>query len=82
MSYQTKAQIQAELEIWYQARAAAATGKTLKISTSAGSREVTYRDLSEINGIIDRLERKLAAMDAGTGAGHAFALANFRDSDQ
>ena len=71
----TVTQIQAELDVWYEARLAAANGKSITISTSAGSRTVSQHDLTEINSLISQLNRELTA--ATTGRRHDFAVANF-----
>lgn len=67
--------IQADLTAYYAARRAAANGKSITISTSAGSRTVSQHDLDDINAMISQLERELTA--AQTGKRHDFAVANF-----
>ena len=69
------AEIQAELDLWYAARAATSNGKSITISTSAGSRTVTQHDLEDINATISRLERELT--QSQTGRRHDFAVASF-----
>lgn len=71
----TVSEIQAELDQWYAARAATSNGKSVTISTSAGSRTVSQHDLEDINATISLLERELTA--AQTGRRHDFAVANF-----
>ncbi len=71
----TATQIQTELDAWYAARLAAANGKSITISTSAGSRTVSQYDLTEINETISRLERALAS--ANSGRSPNFAVASF-----
>lgn len=79
--FRTEAEIQADLALWYAARAAAAAGKSLTISTSAGSRTVSQHDLSDINETISTLQRELVACQTGgNGKGlHSFAVANFNN---
>ena len=76
----TVTQIQTELDAWYAARLAATNGKSLTISTSAGSRTVSNYDLSEINETISRLERGLAS--AQSGRRHNFAVASFNHTKE
>jgi hypothetical protein len=71
----TTTQIQTELDAWYAARLAATNGKSITISTSAGSRTVSQYDLDDINATISLLERELTA--AQTGRRHDFAVASF-----
>ena len=54
---QSKSEAQAELQEWYKARQAAQQGQSLTIQTSAGLRTLVRQDLSEIQMVIDRLER-------------------------
>lgn len=56
---QTPAEIQAELDSWYAARKMAATGKSVTITTSAGTRSVSSQDLESINRMIQTLENQL-----------------------
>ncbi len=78
---QTSTQINAELTIWYAARTAAAAGSSITISTSAGSRTLTTQDLTEINTMINKLERQLAsATGAQPAKVHNFAVANFNNT--
>jgi len=79
-SFRPESEIQADLTAWYSARNAAAAGKSLTISTSAGSRTVSQHELSEINETISTLQRELlACQTAGDRKGlHSFAVANFR----
>lgn len=72
-------EVQAELDIWYAARIAAANGSSLTISTSAGSRTVTTQDLEDINETISRLERELDAI--ASGRRHNFAVCNFNTTE-
>ena len=78
---QTAAQIQAELDVWYEARKAAASGKSITIATSAGSRTLSNHDLSEINGQINTLERQLAEANSPNKKVHNFAVANFNNTE-
>jgi len=71
----TTTQIQTELDAWYAARLAATNGKSITISTSAGSRTVSQYDLKEINETISQLVRELSA--TGSQQRHDFAVANF-----
>jgi hypothetical protein len=77
--FRTEAEINADLTAWYAARLAAAAGKSLTISTSAGSRTVSQHDLSDINETISTLQRELVACQTGgNGKGlHSFAVASF-----
>lgn len=76
----TATQVQTELDAWYAARLAATNGKSLTLSTSAGSRTVSNYDLEEINATISRLERELAGIQSGSR--HNFAVANFNHSKE
>lgn len=78
----TETEIQADLTAWYSARRAAAAGKSLTISTSAGSRTVSQHDVSDINEMISALEAELAAcqMPSGGKGMHNFAVANFNNN--
>ena len=76
----TATQVQTELDAWYAARLAATNGKSLTISTSAGSRTVSNYDLEEINATISRLERELAGITSGRR--HNFAVANFNTTQE
>jgi phenylacetate-coenzyme A ligase PaaK-like adenylate-forming protein len=79
---QTAAQIQTELTVWYEARTAAASGSSITIATSAGSRTLTAQDLTDINATIQMLERQLAsAQGAQPAKVHNFAVANFNHED-
>lgn len=71
----TSTQIQTELDAWYAARLAATNGKSITISTSAGSRTVSQFELEEINETISTLERELYA--ATSKQRHDFAVCNF-----
>jgi hypothetical protein len=71
----TQSDIQADLDAWYAARRAAANGKSITISTSAGARTVSQYDLEDINAMISQLERELTAVQ--TGRRHDFAVASF-----
>ena len=59
--FRSQSEINADLALWYAARAAAAAGKSLTISTSAGSRTVSQHDLNDINETISVLQRELVA---------------------
>ena len=76
----TATQIQAELDVWYAARTAAAAGKSITIATSAGSRTLSQHDLKDINSTISMLERELMAANNANQGVHNFAVANF-DTD-
>ena len=78
-SFRPESEIQDDLNVWYAARNAAAAGKSLTISTSAGSRTVSQHDLNEINETISTLQRELVACQtAGDRKGmHSFSVANF-----
>ncbi len=80
--FRTESEIQADLTTWYNARTAAAAGKSLTISTSAGSRTVSQHDLEDINSTIAQLQRELlACQTASDGKGlHNFAVANFNNN--
>ena len=71
----TVTQIQTELDAWYAARLAATNGKSITISTSAGSRTVSQYDLDEINETISLLVRELSATQSRQR--HDFAVCNF-----
>lgn len=80
----TEAQIRADLAVYYNARTVAASGKSITITTSAGTRVVSAQDLSDIQSIIQQLERDLQACLAATAGStvqgqHNFALANFNN---
>lgn len=77
---QSISEINAELQQWYAARAACASGKSFTLSTSAGMRVVTYQDLDDIQKVIADLERKVSAPTGSEG--HNFALANFNNDAQ
>lgn len=83
-TFRSEAEIQADLTLWYSARAAAAAGKSLTISTSAGSRTVSQHDMSDINETIATLQRELLQCQTGTeGKGlHNFSVANFNNNRQ
>lgn len=74
----TATEIQTELDAWYAARLAATNGKSITISTSAGSRTVSQHDLEDINATIALLIRELSATTAQQR--HDFAVANFNHS--
>jgi len=71
----TATEVQTELDAWYAARLAATNGKSITISTSAGSRTVSTQDLDQINETISRLERELAGIQSGRR--NNFAVCNF-----
>ena len=73
-------EIQTELDAWYAARLAATNGKSITISTSAGSRTVSQFDLTEINETISRLLRELNATTAQNR--HDFAVCNFNHTKE
>jgi hypothetical protein len=83
-TFRTEAEIQADLSVWYAARTAAAAGKSLTISTSAGSRTVSQHDMSDINETISILQRELIACqtDSGGKGLHSFSVANFNNDRQ
>ena len=75
--------IRADITVFENARTAAASGKSITIVTSAGTRVVTAQDLREISGELNRLYGELAACLEGntTKQGlHSFALANMGDN--
>ena len=74
---QTATQITTELNVWYAARTEAAAGRTITIATSAGSRTLTRQDITEINEMINVLERQLAVANSAKKQLHNFAVANF-----
>ncbi len=80
-TFRSEAAIQADLTLWYAARSAAAAGKSLTISTSAGSRTVSQHDLNDINETISILQRELLACQTASGGKglHNFAVANFNN---
>lgn len=80
-TFRTEAEIQADLAVWYSARTAAASGKSLTISTSAGSRTVSQHDLEDINSTIAQLQRELIACQTASGGKglHDFGVANFNN---
>lgn len=74
---QTATQITTELNVWYAARVAAADGQSITIATSAGSRTLSSQNLTEINSVINLLERQLAEANSVNKKVHNFAVANF-----
>lgn len=82
MSVQTQAQACAELTKWYAAREAVTGGQTFSLTTSAGTRLLTYASLKQINDTIILLERKCGTGNTKAKAGlHNFALANMGDNE-
>lgn len=77
----TATQIQTELGVWYLARTAAASGKSITIATSAGSRTLSQHDLMDINSTISMLERELMGANNANVGVHNFAVANM-DTDK
>jgi len=80
-TFRTETEIQADLTVWYAARTAAASGKSLTISTSAGSRTVSAHDMKDINDTISALQRELLQCQVGSGGKglHGFSVANFNN---
>lgn len=80
-TFRTETEIQADLTAWYAARRAAAAGKSLTISTSAGARTVSQHDMSDINDTISALQRELLQCQTGSGGKglHNFGVANFNN---
>jgi len=80
-TFRSEAEIQADLTLWYNARSAASAGKSLTISTSAGSRTVSQHDLEDINSTIAQLQRELLSCQTASGGKglHNFAVANFNN---
>lgn len=74
MSFQTKAQARAELEKYYEARAAIAEGKSYTFANEAGTRVLSHENLPLINDQITRLERRVTTPEGRT---HNVAVANF-----
>jgi hypothetical protein len=60
----TLTEAKAELELWKEAKRAAATGKSYTI----GSRQLTRYDLAEINREIDRFAEIVGALSTGRTA--------------
>ena len=79
MAIQSAADAGAELLLWYAARSNAANGKSHTITTSAGTRTVTQRDMTEINETIALLERRCSADTSGKHSQN-FSLANFNNT--
>jgi len=87
VSTRTETQIRADLAIFYNARTVAAQGKSITITTSAGTRVVSAQDLTSLESTIQNLQRELAAclaLAAGSTVQgqHNFALANFNNESQ
>ncbi len=82
MSIQTQQQACDELDNWYLARQALQAGKNFSLTTSGGTRMLTYSSLGEVEATISRLERKCLGQDTtGDKQGlHNFALANMGDN--
>lgn len=82
MGIQTIAQADTELQLWYSARSAVTAGKSFSLTTSGGTRMLTYENLKLINDTIAMLERKVSGAEAtGDKQGkHNFALANMGDN--
>lgn len=81
----TETEIRADIAVFETARTNAAQGKSITITTSAGTRTVTQQDLSEITEELQRLYRELmsclAAQSPPVAQGlHNFALANIGDN--
>lgn len=60
MAIQSKSAAQAELDRWYEARAALSEGKAFTMATEAGTRVLTAVDLPQVNDHITRLERRVS----------------------
>ncbi len=82
MGIQTQQQACDELDNWYAARQALQAGKSFSLTTSGGTRMLTYSSIGEVDAMISRLERKCSGQDAtGDKQGlHNFALANMGDN--
>lgn len=81
--FRSESEIQSDLNLWYDARAAAASGRSITIVTSAGTRVVTTQSTSEIESTINSLQRELLACqqtNQGKQGLHNFALANMGDN--
>ena len=82
-AFRSESQINADLTLWFNARAAAAAGRSITIVTSAGTRVLTTQSMVEINSTITELQRELlAAQQANKNKQglHNFALANLGDN--
>ena len=82
-SFRSESEIQADLTLWYNARSAAAAGRSFTIVTSAGTRVLTTQSLKEINEAITELQRELLACQQANQNKqglHNFALANMGDN--
>ncbi len=79
MAIQSKTAADSDLQEWYAARQAVTNGKSITISTSAGTRVVSYANLSEINKMIAKLERIVGTSTTTRKGRHDFALANFNN---
>lgn len=82
--FRSEAEIRADLLLWYEARTAAAAGRSFTIVTSAGTRVLTTQSMSDITETITQLERELLAClqpgSANKQGLHNFALANMGDN--
>jgi hypothetical protein len=59
--------IQAELDLWYAARAAVASGQSYSLDSGQGRQTVTRANLRDINSTIDRLESDLRDLTGESG---------------
>ncbi len=81
--FRSESAIQADLTLWYSARAAAAAGRSITIVTSAGTRVLTTQSMSEIESTLNALQRELLACQQTNQKKqglHNFALANMGDN--
>ncbi len=70
------ADIQSDLDDWYNARKAAANGRQVSFTTAVGSRTWLSQDLNSINDMITRLEREMAQAISTRRGAHNFSVAN------
>lgn len=82
-AFRSESEINADLTLWYNARSAAAAGRSITIVTSAGTRVLTTQSMAEIESTINALQRQLLAcqqVNKGKQGLHNFALANMGDN--
>lgn len=85
-SLRPESEIRADITVFETARTNAAQGKSITITTSAGTRTVTQQDLQSIEATLNALNRELnACLLAETPPVrqglHDFALANLGDNE-
>jgi len=83
LAFRSCSDIQTDLNAWYDARRAAASGRSILITTSAGTRQITTQSMTDITRAINQLESELLACEAAnqTKQGlHNFSLANMGDN--